>query len=124
QPPLGVGRPVIADDQIEIEHQPFELLLAQARAVEQHSAAGRAVLVGDRLCHRLDPKIDRQAQLLDDELAKVGHGMSAYAASLTNDSGCAGVRLIGLPRPARNVSPSRMTLELSPSIVTSSTSSK
>ena len=35
QPAAPIGRAIIRDDQVEIEHQPVELLLAQAGAVEQ-----------------------------------------------------------------------------------------
>ena len=74
QPALRVGRAIIRHDQVEIEHQPVELLLAQAGAVEQHRARLRRPMLGrDRLGHRRDARVDGLAELLGDELAKLGH---------------------------------------------------
>ena len=61
QPAPAIGLAIVRDDQVEIEHQPVELLFAQARAVEQDRARRLAMLGGDGRRQRRDARIDRRA---------------------------------------------------------------
>ena len=71
QPALAIGRAIVRHDQVEIEHQPVELLLAQARTVEQHRARLAApcfAAIASAIARHA--RIDGQAQLLGDERAQ------------------------------------------------------
>ena len=75
EPRLVIGRTVIRYDKVEIQHQPIELLLAQAAAVKKHRPARRAMLCRNRFRHRGDARVDRLAELVLDEHAEVvSHG--------------------------------------------------
>jgi hypothetical protein len=63
QPAFVIGCAVIGNDQVEIEHQPIELLLAQTTAIEENGPARRPVSVGNRIRHGDDPRIDWLAEL-------------------------------------------------------------
>ena len=70
QPTLAVGRSIIGYDQVEIEHQPVELFLAQAASVEQHRPARFTMFRGDGLGHGRHSRIDWLGQFLPDEIAQ------------------------------------------------------
>src|SRR5436190_9100322 len=73
QPPAPISRAVIGDDQVEIEHQPVELLLAKARPIEQHRPRGVRIFGGNRPRHRRHARIDRLRKLGGDEIVKRSH---------------------------------------------------
>jgi len=69
-PWLVIGRSIIGNDQIKVEHKPVELLLPKATAVKQDGPAGGAVPRGDRFGHGGDARVYRLAELRFDKVAE------------------------------------------------------
>ena len=67
----GLGSAIVGDDQVEVEHQPVELLLPQARTVEQHRSRRFAILGRNGRCQSRDPWIDRRLQFRRNQRAKL-----------------------------------------------------
>jgi hypothetical protein len=70
QPEAGIGLAIIGDDQVEIEHQPIQLALPEAGAVEQDRPRGAGIQAGDRGGHRRGAWIDWPRQLGGDQVVK------------------------------------------------------
>jgi hypothetical protein len=68
EPAFAVSGGVIGDDQVEIQHQPFELPLAKTRAVEQDGPRRARVAPGDSRSHCRDARIHRLGKLGRDQI--------------------------------------------------------
>ena len=73
QPAFPIGRAIIRYDQVEIEHQPVELALPEARSVEQHRPRRARILRCDRFGERRLARIDLLRQFLGDQLPQRCH---------------------------------------------------
>ena len=92
QPAVRPGRVIVRDNEVEIEHETVQLLLAQAGSVEEHGPGRVPKVRSNGSSHCRDARIDGLRQLGRNKRAKVAH-----AARRRNDTGGVDRRTIGLP---------------------------